>query len=347
MATLPGTPTGRLLILASLLLTIPAVLPGPANAGAAIASAPPTLCVVQQDPVAGLEAEALRVAVALEKRRVGAAFNRVDAPSLDDCPIGGRTVVVVVGAGDAWWQGEDGAPRPMDTATMDPRDRASEVARRVVSVLAAPTDETARPIVDGELKPPQAADPRDPGIGRPRTPGRRVEGYVRVGGRYEYQPGVRLHAGSIEFETGVSLLGERLAIGLRGGWQPAQTIHTDRMDARVTSSPVALMIRGGLKWEPVRVRLGVGAGLEWRRVELRPAFTSRRPVDARVFPTLEAELEVAFPFAGFLRAVLAGTVRGFPAWITYAWMARPVLEGPKVGVGLAVRLEAVFGEADP
>lgn len=333
-----------------LLSLLPGVLlilaAGSAGTAQAQAQAQPTLCVVHQDPVAGLEPEALRVAVALEKRRLAATFNRLDAPSLDDCPAGNRTVVIVVGAGDAWWQGADGAPKAMETRTMDPRDRASEVARRIVSSLVEPAVMSAPSIVEGALTRPTPAPRQFGGLdaAQPKTAEPPVEGYVRAGGRYEYQSGLRLHAGSLDLEAGVSLVGERLAIGLRGGWQPELEVRGTGMTARVTSVPFSLLVRGGMKWARARVRLGLGAGLEWRRVEMRPEFSSRRPVDTRIEPTLEAELEVAVPFARRFRVLVAGAVRAFPAWTNYTWAGRAILAGPKVGLGAALRLEALFGE---
>lgn len=312
---------------------------------------PQTLCVVHQDPVDGLETDALRVAIALEKRRIGAAFNRLDAPSLDDCPPGPRIVVVLVGARDAWWQGADGRPQAMEIGSMDPRDRAPEVARRIVAFLARPSDSSTLPIVQDGLHPPHARipQPEESATCRGDAIGTcdRHWGYLRAGGRYEYQPGVRLHAGTLEIEAGVSLLGERLALGLKGGWQPATTTQGQGTGAtaQVTAVPLALLFRGGMVWRRVAVRAGLGAGLEWRRVRLHLPSSSTSPASSGIFPTIDVELDLSIVCNRYLRVVVGASVRGFPSWTDYFVAGRQVLEGARVGLGTFLRLETLFGAA--
>jgi len=170
-----------------------------------------------------------------------------------------------------------------------------------------------------------------------------VRGVMMLGGRYDYQPGPSLHLGSVELAFSAAMLSERLEVGILAAYEPTRGIPGDAVpDAGVQSVPLSLFVRGGLLFSPVLVRLGVGVGIEWRRISFTEPVPSGERSKSAVLPILDGELEAVVLLPRSLRLSAAFTVRGFLKGTKYEWQGLTVYEPPRYSVGAALRLGFVF-----
>lgn len=289
------------------------------------------LCLVFQNPVPGLEEGPLTDALGLAVRKKGTPFNRVVSTEPERCPGRGTTTgAVVVVAGDrVFFDGPDGTATPFDAGHLEPIDRSREVAHWIVSLFVS-----------------QLYGERVPMVDFPLVDGNRVIGILTVGGLYEYQPGPGLHLGAVELSGGVSLFDERLLVGIRIGYQPRVERTGVSATSRIQSLPVSLLVRGGWLFEPVLLRIGIGAGLEWRRFSYSASATVGNGVRTSVLPTLEGELEALVRLPRSLRLSLAGLIRGFLGGQGFTLQGENLYEAPRYSVGAVLRFGFVFPQTD-
>jgi hypothetical protein len=302
-------------------------------------AAPPTsiLCVVRSGTPPGLEPAPLDGALSLEQRKWGIAFRRVDADSLDACAPPDAidaNVALVVGPGEsALVRGRDGTRRPLDLSAVDVRSRAQDVALTVMREFPR----TGRPAMASlvESKLPAFPRPRPaPGsvLARPS-----FGAYVQVGGWYTYQTGPGLHAAGPEVEGGLTWLEERVALGIRLGWQPSSTLAQAPVPTRVQAVPVSVTLHAGVRLASVRVRVGLEIGAEWRRITAGPAGQAQRTGTGTV-ALLGGEVDVVVPVGTWLRLGGGVLFRGYLGGDNWDWHGRTAYAAPRFGVGGVLRI---------
>lgn len=310
-------------------------------AGLAASPHAATLCIVKQGVLPGLEAEILDGALALEQRKRGIVVVRSDADRPGSCPpasAGQSRVVLIVGSGgDVVLIGPSGGEQRLAIGSLEPMDRARELARQVIGRVPGPGERGPTPMVEGPLPPMMLAE----AVRRP--PAVVVRGYAEAGGRYEYRFGNGAHVGGLDAELGVSILEGRFELGARAGWLRAAQVRGAGIPVSFQAVPVEVVARGGPRFGRVLLRLGVAAGFEWR--QMRTTDLPGRSYPARRTETVAAvggEVEVAVDLVPGLRLAVAGMIRGFPGGTRYTWYDASVYDAPRVAAGASLRLVAVF-----
>lgn len=278
------------------------------------------ICVTRQGEPAGLEADALREAVALEARKAGGDVRVTEGCAGDDA------LVVSIGDGAVVMVRDRGTP-PMAVTLGDvaPLDRAREAARVLVALALAPPQ---GPLLDPDA-PLAPADEAGPAV--VLEAGAAWRSTLREGG----------DRGVVEALVGVALLGERLLVGVEGAWEwPAATGGSD-VDASVTAGDVLATVRGGAAVGPVLLRGGVAGGAQWRTVDAASAERRTGESTTSSAGVLAAELEVTLPLPP-VRLGLLASGRLYVGGESYTWLGRPVYEAPDGALGLALRLGAAF-----
>ena len=320
----------------------PAILVGVASALVARSSqADPagSICTVFRTPLDGVEPGALDAALVVEARKLDLVIDRVIAASTAECPTGEAggagmlRVILVVGATDGvLLLDPDGGTWPIVLTGVAPADRSQEVARHAMARLADLGRGAGVPI--GVVAPAPETPGGEPG------PQADPRGYVQIGGAYAYAPGPGMHHGAVEAEGGAWFFGERLGFGALLGWQPPESVPGSASGAGLQAIDFLGMVRGGLRVDPVWLRLGLGAGLEWRRFAFGGDVGTVR---TSTVPAIAAEAEVAIGLVAGLRLSAAAQVRGFPDGTTWVHGGRTLYDAPRVAAGFAVRLGWVFG----
>lgn len=299
------------------------------------------ICLVHEPEVPGLETESLRVALEIERRKGRTEAITVNAGSRDECPLpveaGGWLAVDLGQWPVALLVNRRGDIRAVGLTRVSPRDRAQILARVVLATLITESKAGTLPLVDPEesFEPPVSAtvESEESEEDREPIPG----GYLSVGARYGYQPGPQLHLGLLEAEGGLSLFDDRFALGVSGTWQFSQELNGD-VPGSVTAGEILLMAKGGLRWEIVLLRLGLGVGAQWRRIVARPVTRLDSLSDTDWSVVLGAELETKVRIHGPLYASLAFTLRWFWKSKGYEWKGVSLYNAPSVTVGTALRL---------
>lgn len=281
-------------------------------AGAAV----PCLRVVAGAP----DVATLRDAWSVESTKagiVGAAVKIVHAPS--DCPSDGPSVRLAPD-GQAVLLGPRGLVR-------DERNLAGlsswESARELARMLLASADSDAH------------LGPLDGDGGSP-TPGPRVGGWL--GGRYTLQEAPGMHQGALLLDSHVALLSERLLLGLRLDWSPAQDLGTVPGSAQLQAVAVAAHIGWRVRIDPVWLRVSTGLLLEWRRLTVEPR--ARLDIVEEDLVTGGALLELALDVPVWRRLRL-GLAVGLRAWFDgtgYRWDGELVYPGPLVSGVASLRV---------
>lgn len=297
------------------------------------------LCVVFEQPAMGLESDPFNDALGLEQRKARLPFNRVVVTKPENCPGRSTTTgaVATVAGLKIHFDGPEGTVPPFDAGSLDPMDRAHEAARWIVLLFAAQLRGERGPVDSFIFAEPDPEPSTLPGI---RKAG--VQAELAVGGLYEFQPGPALHLGTMEISGGVSLLEERLVVGLRLGYQPAVQIQGNQFPVLVQSIPLSLFVKGGWLVEPVLIRLGLGIGLDWRRFALEAPQPVGDQVRSHLAATLAGELEAVVRLPESVRLSLAASVRGFLGGTAYQWEGQTVYESPRYSVGAVLRLGYLF-----
>ncbi len=325
---------GRLSPVLAVLLAFPAFVQ-PAFASAPQAS----LCIVARSPADGLGFDDVAAAVDLEWRKSRLALLRrvVSAPAPEACPpdSDGPSALLLLTGTNAVLLGPCGATLQQDLGGAAPVDRGQEIARRVVGLFAAEVRRGHPLLVDRTRQPLATPSVAQSVVG--------PAGYVSLAGRYGYQPTGGNHRFATDLEGGLTLYDERLLVGLRAGFEPAQQAATDPFRIDAMAVPVTILLRGGGRVHPrILVRGALGAGIEWRQLEASvPGRGDSRRI-SNTLPLLEAEVEVAIVATGILRVSVAGVLRGFLGGEALSWQGRTVYDPPRLSVGLAVRLGAVL-----
>lgn len=311
----------------------------------AVASPFNFICLVHEPEVPGLETESLRVALEIERRKGRTEAITVNAGSRDECPLPGDSggwLAVDLGQWPvALLVNRHGDIRAVGLTSVSPKDRAQILARVVLATLTAEGRAGRLPLVD----PDESFEPLEAATVESVDPIREDEplpgGYLSVGARYGYQQGPELHLGLLEFEGGLSLFDDRFALGLTGAWQFSRELNGG-IPGSVTAGELLLMARGGLRWDIVLLRLGLGVGAQWRRIIARPPSQLNSLSDTDWSAVLGAEVETKVRIHGPLHASLALTLRWFWKSRGYEWMGTSVYEAPGVTAGLALRLGVVL-----
>lgn len=308
-----------------------------------VAIASPSLCILRQSQVAGLEPAALGPALVVEARKAGIALSQAEAASTDACPAEHDAILTIGVPRDGAVLGAAGGEFPIDLLAVDPLDRAQEVARRVLAILATPGAGTHAAAVGRWPQAPTGGGCRPcpacpPAQAAPPSP---ASGYLQAGARYEFQPEAVVHAGVVDIEAGAMLLGSRLLVGARAGWQPEVPASGGPVAASVQVVPATLLLRGAFPLSPVTLRVGLGVGMEWRRVRVEPSASLSRPERDHIVPVIEAEGDVVIP-AGPTYVSLAVAVRAYPERPVIGWNGLAAYVGPSIGFGAAVRVGTSF-----
>jgi len=106
----------------------------------------------------------------------------------------------------------------------------------------------------------------------------------------------------------------------------------------------ASLVAGGatVPLDLVLLRAGLGAGVEWTRLEASPPARLSGRVRSVIVPAIEAEVEAVLLAGRWLRVSAAVFARAFPAWQAWDWDGRTVYETPRWSAGAALRVGAVF-----
>jgi hypothetical protein len=168
-----------------------------------------------------------------------------------------------------------------------------------------------------------------------------------VAGWYAWQAGPSLHAAGPALEAGVTLLEERLAVGVRCGWQPTRAVPGTGTSTSLQAVPVSLAVHGGWRFRSLLLRGVLEAGAEWRKVEA--TFPQRfQPLrDSSAIGFLGGEVEVVALLGETWRAGLAATVRGYLERPSFVWQGGTAIPATEWSIGTALWLGAVFPRVSP
>lgn len=296
-----------------------------------------TLCVVRTGTPAGLEPPALDGALVLEQKKWGITFRRVDAATPDACAppdAAAASVALVLGPGEGVLvRGADGTRRPLDMSATEVRLRAQDVARTVMREFPRTGRPPFPPLVERELPPFPRPRPTSPTTVNRYRPG----AYAQAGGWYAYQPGPGLHVAGPELEGGLTWLEERIALGVRVGWQPSRPLAGAPVPTGVQAVPVSVAFHAGVRFASVRVRAGLEVGVEWRRVAAGPAGQPER-VGTGTVPILGGEIDVLVPIGRWVRLGGGLLLRGYLGGTSWDWHGQTAYVAPRFGVGCALRV---------
>ena len=223
-------------------------------------------CIVLPAVAAGEETfliylEALRI----ETRKAGARWNWILVERAGGC-TSGQPILSLSGHRRASLARPSGGRHEFDLETMPQEVRARTLAQAVIRQLHR------EPIAPVPLLTPEDAITLGRVAPEPVKPSSGTKWLARVGGTYMYQFGADLHLGGLTLETGVSFYQDRLAISLVGSYAWAGDVDADGTVLGLQCGGLLAMVRGGLRWDVILLRGGIGVGWQRRRVsaELDP-----------------------------------------------------------------------------
>ncbi len=302
----------------------------------AVRAAPPgAVCFVVAAPGVGLEADAVRAALVVEgRKRGGVAPPVVTALSGDRCPDG--AVAVTLGPGPMATLCSSEAPAlVLDLAASPPVDRAPEIARvaldRVARGQGSP-ETLLESLIDLDSPVPVPAPPLE----------WTLRALLSVGGGYIYEFGAGVHRGDLEAEAALLLFGGRLSVGLVGTWSPERAVGDELVAVDVSAGEFLGIVRGGFFWGPVLLRLGVGAGWQWRRLSARARSRFSEVFASSGAAALALELDALWPLSERLFVSVALPGRVYFGGVDHSWQGRPLYGAARGSVGVAVRGGVTF-----
>jgi hypothetical protein len=295
-------------------------------------SGEPVLCVVVGAAPAGLDSDAVRDAVAIEQRKAGRQIAVVVAGLLGECPklehTAGLLRAVLGPDARAVLSDGQGEPRAIDLADIEAVDRASEVARAAVEMMASV--EAPERVVD--LSAPLVLPREDT-----ERAVLKIGGHTALGGGYAHELGPGAHRGVVDGEVGLTLLDRRLVVAAKGRWTPEHDASAPGVSASTASGEALLVLRGGLWTGPLLWRLGLGAGWHRRSFRAQPEarfedFTASS--DAAVFLV---EPEVLWSVGQRLTLSLGVPVQFYAGGTNFRWTHEEVYAAPWASVGVVAR----------
>ncbi len=225
----------------------------------ALALAPPALA---SEPVACLDStveaetpgDEILAALRIETRKSGLAWQWTLPAEGGTCPAD-RPVVSFHDPTQAILRIPDAEPIAITLESVPAAERPRSLARTVAFALSsAASGSSGRPLVllDDDLG------------GATTEPTRRLEPWLRLGGRHLRQTATDRGTTGPAAEVGVDLWGGRAALSAGGSlaWGPGTTV-LDLETGPLRETELLLMARGGFVPGPLLVRVGAGAG--WYR----------------------------------------------------------------------------------
>lgn len=292
-----------------------------------------SICVTRVGAVEGLEARPLQIALRIEGRKRGEVWRVTDDGQR--CRAGLQLVVGpgtrarVVGASDGL----------VELGDVPPDDRAAEVARAVLDARLAPVEPPA--LVEAEL--PRLGPLLVDSVGPQPESATSIRGFVAASGLWGFETGPEESLGEVAVEGGVALLGNALEVGLKVGFQPVLDRAVEAADVAVQSLPASVVVRGGLRWGPVSLRVGSAIGVEWRWLDIAPTSMAVKTSERLISGFVDGELELAGHVGDHVRLGLTGGVRGWTSWTRVGWDGEEVYRSPTFAVGVGLRVTVAFG----
>lgn len=309
------------------------------HSGPVLAAAPAFVCIVRVSDIEGFEPGTLDAAVRLESRKSGVAISVAEVADVGACPsAAGDADVRVVMGGDVSVavRAADGTTTVLDLAGVPPGQRAGELARCLVDRVTGTRALRSTPLFEREVEPPGRPPDSEGAAGASRP----VGGYVYAAGRYGHETGFGLDAGAIEAGGGVTLMNERLAVGIRAGCQPWRKVAgvTGARSWEVLTVPILAEARLGWRLGPVWLRPGIAAGIEVRRHAVTLPTHLRERALTSVAPVLDGEIECMVRAGPWLRVAVAGTASFHLVANGWNRSGDEVYRVPRVTIGAVVRL---------
>lgn len=296
--------------------------------GVSRADEPAPICVVRAGTPGGLEAQALADAVALEARKASAALTLVESATC------GPGVMATIGP-DARLVVRDrgGVERTLALGNVAPLDRAREAARTLVTLALTPPGQVPLLDPDTPLVAPREAEPaaEPPDVAFVLEAGPAWRNTLRAGG----------DLGAVEGLVGVALLGQRLLVGVEGGWEWPVTSTDGGVEATVSAGEVLGVVRGGAPVGPLVLRGGVAGGVQWRSIEASAPSRRDAAGTTSTAGVVAAEAELTWPIGPIHVGVLA-SARLYVGGESYTWLGQTVWQAPDGAAGLALRVGAGF-----
>lgn len=279
--------------------------------------------------------EAYLAALRIESRKAGLSFEWGLTPSPSECPTP-HPLVALITPESATLRLPSGAMRTLDMSAMTSSARARSLARVAVRELADASPEAAGgalPILgeDDDIKlggvtaTSESTEPTAP------QPDPRL--LLRVGGAYLHQFEADLHFGGLTFEAGVSLYAGRLAVSLVGAWFPGSENEPLGIPVSVECGELLAMVRGGLRFDPVTLRAGLGAGWQRRNVDLAATDRTRAEATSSDAAIVALDLEMVWHFVEDWHLGVVVNGRVYAGGPDHLFMDRPVYEAAPASLG--------------
>lgn len=299
-----------------------------------------TVCLDVIGDVPGLPWSEARDALLLEWRKAGIDTQirvETDPVACEDAVPAARQWKLIIGPEiHALLDGGTRCRQAWDLAEISPLDRAQELARQVVSVMSTGCSDIFTAVVEDDLPIMQPETVKRPGVDP------RYRAYVQVGGRYDYQVPSSAHAAGADLEFGLQVFDGRLETGARLGWARLAKHPSMNRDAVIQAVPAAAVVRGGLRFGAVLVRLGFVCGIEWRHLHLGASSMSDALSRTSLAVDLGLETDVTLDVGRGVRLSVVGLVRGFVGGTGYTLHGESIYKAPRYAAGVAFRVGYVL-----
>ncbi|MDY0063285.1 MAG: hypothetical protein RBU45_26000 [Myxococcota bacterium] len=298
------------------------------------------VCVATEDEAAGLDAETLRAALLIEQRKRAGGMRVVVAGKAAGCreqEQGAPTVQLLVGPGlravlsDGTHQAQQ-----LDLTGVEPLARAAELARATVDALrATESTEALGPLVDVSVQVPLGQLPR-----RPLE--ERLAGLLALSGSYTVEGPADRGRGRLSGEGALLLFAGALGVGVVGTWSPERELTGARAEAWLARRELLGVVRVALPAGPLRLRLGAGAGHEWRRFVVRSPWRFHEAEARSGATVLLLEPEALVPLGTHLLAGVSFPLRRYLGVEQYEWQGEALWRASRTVAGATLRAGIVF-----
>lgn len=169
-------------------------------------------------------------------------------------------------------------------------------------------------------------------------------GAVFAGGRLGGEQESGSLVAGVELEAQLTMLDERLALGVIGAWEPARAIRTDDPRVDRSAGELGMVIRGGYGVDFWKVRGGLGGGVQWRTLRASAndgVEPGQSDLDDRT-GFGQFDLEALFDVHAGIRVSALGWARVFSGGVDLRWAGESVYRSPRASYGGSVRMGYVF-----
>jgi hypothetical protein len=143
--------------------------------------------------------------------------------------------------------------------------------------------------------------------------------------------------GAVEALAGVALFGERMLVGVEGGFEWPVSASSAGVETTVMAGDVLAVVRAGAPVGPFVLRGGLAGGAQWRTIEAAAPARRDASEGRAAAGVLAAELEATW-LVGPLRVGAVASGRLYLGGESYRWLGQTVWEAPDGAVGLGVRV---------